>query len=334
VSASIQAPLRSQQAATTWAGQSDERFSQISIFFPESHNFDEQAIHMLRSGVNDALRAASLEATSQRRLHTDAWSTSTEVSILERQSVVQINAIAVGGDFFLFNPLRLRDGSYISPNDVMHDRVVIDEELAWRLFGAIPVAGFELYINERPFIVAGVIARETDFANSRAYTYGAGLFMSFEMLMDMTDGEAQINSYTIVMPNPITNFAYNIITTQFSEGDVHIVENNTRFSVENSFSRIGSLGERSMQTNAIAFPYWENAARFAEDWVAFLLVLSLIFLAFPVVCAVIYGVLLVRFLYKLGKNYVKKLIKKRDDRQYKYYLLQHGKQPQIYDDND
>jgi len=334
VSNSIQSALLSQQAATTWAGQSGERFSQISIFFPESYDFNQQSIHELRSSVNTALLAASLEATSQRTLHTDAWSTGTEVSILEPHGTVNVNAIAVGGDFFLFNPLRLRDGGYISPGDVMHDRVVIDEELAWRLFGAISVSGFELLLNERPFVIAGVIARENDFANSRAYTYGAGLFMSFEMLMEMTDGAAQINSYTIVMPDPITNFAYNTIVSEFSEGDVHIVENTTRFSLENSFSRIGSFGERSMQANAIAFPYWENAARFAEDWVAFLLVLSLIFLAFPIICTIIYGVFLVRFLYKLSKAAVLKQIKKRDDRKYREYLQRQGRQPQIYDIND
>ena len=330
-SASIQAPLRSQQAATTWAGQSGERFAQISIFFPDSNEFDEQAIHELRGAVNNSLLTVSLESTPQRRLHTDAWSTKAEVSILEPHGVVNVNAIAVGGDFFLFNPLRLRDGSYISPNDIMHDRVVIDEELAWRLFGAIRVAGFEIYINERPFLIAGVIARETDFANSRAYTYDAGLFMSFEMLDEMTEGGANISSYTIVMPDPITGFAYGAIIDAMSGEAVQIVENSSRFSLENSFSRIGSFGERSMITEPIAFPYWENAARFAEDWVALLLFLSLLFLVFPVICTAIYSVVLVKFLYRLCKSTIINKIKARDKRKYKEYINKLGLKDQIYD---
>ncbi|MCL2425021.1 MAG: ABC transporter permease [Oscillospiraceae bacterium] len=330
-SASIQESLRSQQAASAWAGQSGERFAQISIFFPESNEFDEQAIHQLRSDVNDSLRAASLESTPARRLHTDAWSTSTDVSILEPHGTVNVKAIAVGGDFFLFNPLRLRDGSYITPNDIMHDRIVIDEELAWRLFGAIRVSGFEVYINDRPFVIAGVIARETDFASSRAYTYDAGLFMSFEILDEMTEGGVSISSYTIVMPDPITGFAYNSIVDAMTGEAVLIVENSRRFSLENSFSRIGSFGERSMRTEPITLPYWENAARFAEDWVAFLLALSLLFLVFPVICAAIYSVVLVKFLYRLCKNAVINKIKERDKRKYKEYINKLGLKDQIYD---
>ena len=126
VSASIQAPLHSQQAATAWAGQSGERFTQVSVFFPELHEFNEQSIHELRTSIDNTLLAVSLESTPQQRLHADAWSASSEVSILETHGTVNVNAIAVGGDFFLFNPLRLRDGSYLSPNDIMHDRVVLD----------------------------------------------------------------------------------------------------------------------------------------------------------------------------------------------------------------
>ena len=334
VSASIQSSLRSQQAATAWAGQSGERFAQISVFFPEYHRFDENDLRRVRSNIDDTLLTASLETAPMRRLHTDAWSASTEVSILDNHDMFTVNAMAVGGDFFIFNPMRLRDGSFLSPNDIMHDRIVIDEELAWRLFGAIRVAGFEVYINYRPFVVAGVVARETDFANSRAYTYGASLFMSFDMLTEMTGGEASINTYTIVMPDPISNFAYNAVVSAIQYDNVYMVENNTRFSLENTFARIGTFGERSMRTDAIAFPYWENAARFAEDWIALLLVLALLFIVFPIICAIIYGIILSRILFRLIKATILKKLDEREMRKYKDYALEHGLDPHIYDDEE
>jgi len=336
ISASIQSALLSQNAANVWAGQSGERFSQLSVFFPASHHFDEQSLHEVRSSINSSLLQASLESTPHRVLHTDGWSTNAEVTVLYNrgQGRVNVNAIAVGGDFFLFNPLRLRDGSYLSSNDIMHDRVVIDEELAWRLFGAVHVAGFEIYINYRPFFVAGVVARENDFASERAYTYGAGLFMSFDMLMEMTHGEANISHYSIVLPDPVTGFAYDTVTEAISDSSVHIVENSTRFSLANSFSRIGAFGERSMRTDSIALPYWENAARIVEDWVALLLVFSLFFLAFPVICAIIYGIILIRFLLKLGKASLIKKIDERDKRKYKEYIYEHGLKDEVYDIDD
>ena len=334
VSSSIKAPLRSQQAARAWAGQSGERFAQLSAFFPESSNFTEDSIRSLRFNLDNTLQAASLESTPGRTLYTDAWSTKGDVTIYDERGPFPAKAIAVGGDFFLFHPLYLRAGSYLSPNDVMKDRIILDEELAWRLFGAVHLEGFEVIINEKPFVVAGVISRESDFASSLAYTYGAGLFMSFEALMDMTEGDISIDAYEIVMPDPISGFALNAFTEAVSDPGVHIIENSARFSLGNSFALIGDFGERSMRSDSILFPYWENAARYVEDWLALLLVLSLIFISFPAVCAVIYGVRIIRFGIDRGKLAAKNMIDRKDKREYKKYLLEHGKEPQIYDIND
>jgi len=334
VSSSIKTPLRSQQAARAWAGQSGERFAQLSAFFPESSNFNEDGIRSLRFNLDNILQAASLESTPGRTLYNDAWSATGDVTIFDERGPFSAKAIAVGGDFFLFHPLYLRDGSYLSPNDVMKDRVLLDEELAWRLFGATSLAGFEVKINEKLFIVAGVFSRESDFASSLAYTYGAGLFMSYDALMDMTEGNTRIETYEIVMPDPITGFALNAFTEAVGDPNVHIVENSARFSLLNSFALIGEFGERSMRSDSIMFPYWENAARYVEEWLALLLVLSFVFMTFPVICAVVYGVKIIRFGLNRGKQTVRKLIDEKDRRAYNKYLIEHGEEPQIYDVND
>jgi len=314
--------LRSQQAAIAWAGQSGEHFAQLSAFFPESFDFNIESVYKTRSEIDKSLLTVSLESTPGRILYTDAWSAVTDVIVTGERATnpISVNAIAVGGDFFLFHPLYLRDGSYLSPDDLMKDRVVIDEALAWRLFGAAKVAGFELSINERLFVIAGVISRESDFASSRANTEEFGLFMSFDALMVMTEGRAEISTYEIVLPNPITGFALASLSAAISDQRVIIVENSTRFSLGNSLSLISSFGEHSMRTDSIAFPYWENAARIVEDWIALLLALSLIFIIFPVICVVIYTVKLIRFGIDCAKNAVRNLIDKKDKRDYERYL--------------
>jgi len=332
LSASIRTPLRSQQAAGTWAGQSGERFAQLSVFFPESIAFNADDIHRLHSSIDSALLAVSFESEPGRTLYTDAWSSRGSVSIISERTVpMTAPVIGVGGDFFLFHPLRLRDGSYLSPSDIMKDRVVIDEELAWRLFGSVQLAGFEILINNKPFIIAGVVARESDFASSRAYTDGAGLFMSFDVLSEMNEGELSISCYEIVMPDPITGFALGALTDFFEDQGVHIIENSARFSLSNSFATIRAFGERSMRADAITYPYWENAARFAEDWLALLLFLTLVFTVCPIVFGVIYAIKLIRYLIKRGKKTVSRLIKEHDDRAYEKYLLEHDQDHQIYD---
>jgi len=334
VSASIKAPLRSQQAARAWAGQSGERFAQLSVFFPDSVGFNEDNMRGLHHSLDNALQAASLESSSERTLYTDAWSTTGDVSIIDSRGPFPAKAIAVGGDFFLFHPFFLRDGNYLSPNDVMKDRVLLDEDLAWRLFGAARVSGFEVLINNKSFVVAGVFSRESDFASTMAYDYGAGLFMSYEAFSDMNEVNVKIETYEIILPDPITGFALKTLTDALNIPDAYMVENSARFSLANSFALIGSFGERSMRSGALAFPYWENAARYVEDWLALLLVLSLLFIAFPVVCSVIYGLKIIRFGIKQGKQTVRKMIDKKDKREYDKYLALHGEEPQIYNIHD
>jgi len=336
VSASLKTPLRSQQAAAAWAGQSGERFSQLSVFFPESSEFDVDRVRSLHPILDDALLGASLESTPGRTLYTDAWSTETKVSIVSQRGSAEAIAIAVGGDFFMFHPLYLRDGSYLSPNDLMKDRVILDEELAWRLFGAARLEGFEVLIDNKTFIIAGVVSRESDFASLKAYDHGAGLYMSFDALVTMNEENEEdvyISTYEIVMPDPITGFALNILTEAIPDSSVHIIENTSRFSLSNIFSIIGSFGERSMRSEAIAYPYWENAARFTEDWLALLLLLSLLFIAFPVVSAVIYGIKVIRYMIKHGKGAIKKMITRKDKRDYEKYKLEHGEDFDAYSAN-
>jgi len=325
ISSSIISPLHSQQAAETWSGQSGERFSQVTAFFPETLSFGFQGIHELRDVVENALLAVSIDTQGIRKFYTDAWSAKGSLSVLGARSGGAVNAsvIGVGGNFFMFHPLRLRDGSYISPNDLMRDRVVLDEELAWRLFGSVHVAGMEILINNRPFVIAGVVARDSDFASRRAYDGGEGLFMSFEALDAMTDGVTRIISYEIVMPDPVTGFAYGVISDFFTDSDVLVVENSTRFSLSNAFSAIGSFGERGMQAVAIELPYWENAARFAEDMQALLLAISLVLIITPALFAVILLIKLIRYLFRRGKRTLLKTIEKRDRRAYEKYLAKH-----------
>jgi len=333
-SASIINPLRSQQAARAWGGQSGERFAQVSVFFPETYMFSEDSLHSIHASIDKSLLAISLEETPGRNLYTDAWSAFGEVSIADSRGPVSASVVGVGGDFFLFHPLYLRSGSYLSPNDIMKDRVLIDEELAWRLFGSSQLAGFEITINDRPFTIAGVISRESDFASSMAYTGGLGLFMSYEALYELTYGDARISNYEIVMPDPITGFALNAVNEAFPDPVVHVVENSTRFSLGNSFAAIGAFGERSMRTEAIEYPYWENAARLVEDWLALLLIFTLLFVAFPVVCGVVYSVKLIRLLLRQGKKAVKKAVKNYDDRKYEKYLLENYEDSGNYDVDD
>lgn len=77
-----------------------------------------------------------------------------------------VTAVGAGGNYFLFHPLTLLSGGYISDEDYMADRVVLDAQTAFNLFGSSDVAGMEVTINGRTFPIAGVVQSESDFATN------------------------------------------------------------------------------------------------------------------------------------------------------------------------
>ena len=329
ISASLKDPFFAGRGAKAWAGQSGERFAQFSVMFPYTYRFGDEQIYNVRRTIDSSLLAASLEASESRTLYTDAWSAFGVVSISGDRGSAAATAIGVGGDFFLFHPFYLRSGSYISSSDVMRDRIVLDEELAWRLFGSVHLAGMKVVINGAPFVIAGVIARQTDTANVKAYEAfadGGGLFMSYEALNALLAGSygdgggAVINNYEIILPDPVSGFAKEIIEKAFTDDSLYIVDTTDRFSVTALYNVLRSFGQRSMLTDPIAFPYWENAARYAEDWLSLLLLISALSLVCPIVFTVIYLVMLVLFGVRKAKGAVHTAIKRHDDRAYEKYL--------------
>lgn len=295
--------LDSVRASETFRGESDMRFAQIACFFPVGMGKEESDILAFRETLDAKLLEQSLEAPENGSMYLDAYSASAAVTAASDSSSAQVEAVAVGGEFFYFHPLQLRSGSYISSDDLMDDLVVLDEELAWRMFGGVELSGMTMTINGEPFVVAGVVSREDDFATRKAYSGEPGLFMSFSALKRLEES-ATIGCYEIIMPDPITNFALSVVQESFPQEDADVVENSSRYSLGHLLSVIGSFGDRSMRVNGVIYPYWENAVRLTEDYAALLLILSVLFALCPLTFAV---VLVIKYIVR-GYRAVKKAV--------------------------
>lgn len=282
--------LVSQQISKVYRGDSEDRFGQVSAFFPIDGEMKVEDVYSFRKTLDSKYVELSMEAEDGKSLYTDAYSGGGSVSVTGPRGSATVPAIGVGGDFFLFHPLYLRSGGYISGNDLMQDRVVIDEDLAWRLFGGVDLAEEVVYISGERFIIAGVISRESDFASEKAYADGAGLFMSFEKLYQLTG--AGINCYELVCVDPVSGFAAGIVSDNMTKAVV--VENSSRYTIEGIFSVVKSFGERSMNVSGVIYPYWENAARLVEDYMSLCLIFALLFgvpvLVFLITQGVVYWI--------------------------------------------
>ena len=295
--------LGSLRGAEAFRGESDMRFAQLACFFPVGKGKEDSEILTFRQTLDSKLLEQSLEAPEGGSLYIDAYSTTAAVTVSSDGGSAQAQAVAVGGEFFYFHPLLLRSGSYISSDDLMDDLVVLDEELAWRLFGSVELTGMTLTLNGQPFVVAGVVARESDFATKKAYGGEAGLFMSYSALKRL-DETAAISCYEIIMPDPITNFAMGVVQGAFPADSCDTVENSSRYSLGHLLSVMGSFGERSMRVNGVIYPYWENAARLTEDYAALLLILAVLFALCPVIFAAALVIRLVVRSYRKVKKAV------------------------------
>ena len=281
---SISAMLLTQQEAQRWQGGSEIPYTQISCFLPIDQKVTTEDVNSFRQVMMKKFKEASLDINSGELLYVDAWSTSGKVNVSSAIGKSDVYACAVGGEFFQFHPLHLKSGSYISENDLMKDRALLDEETAWLLFGSSDVQGMSFKINGQYFVVAGVIEREDDFASKKAYTEGMGIFIAYDTYTELTE-DSGITCYEVVMPEPIKGFALGTAQEKFPIGRGEIVNNTTRFSFKKLVKLAEQYGMRSMQNKGILYPYWENAARYAEDIAALLTALALIFLLLPAVTA-------------------------------------------------
>ncbi|MCR5656802.1 MAG: ABC transporter permease [Butyrivibrio sp.] len=311
--------LYDQQSGQRW---SDEiRFGQVSIFAPQSEGLSKDKISEYEYNINKGLIADGYQDASANKadgtaLWDDCYSAMGSATVTKDRRSVDAVAIGIGGSFFQFHPMVLLSGNYIPSDSLMKDYVILDEELAWQLFGSNDIVGESVTIGGIPHYIAGVVKRD-----SGKYVKAAGLnfptiYMSFESLatygtVDSTvlatngslgsvdvssssddegeSGSSDVNTEAtgiicveIVMPNPVENYAKNFVIDKLSLNtkSVEVVDNTARYDNFKLLDIIKKFYLRSMQIKPVIYPYWENNARVFEN--IFCLVLLI-----QIVCAVV-----------------------------------------------
>ncbi len=278
--------LPSQYAAERWAGEGELPFAQVSCFLAADGSVTQGEIYTFRYAILDKLHEAGMEAGTDTRLFRDAWCAFDTMLASSERASGDVSVIAVGGDYFSFHPLRLLSGSYLAETDPMKDRILLDEETAWLLFGGTDLVGLEVKLGGYPFVVGGVVEREKDFASKKASPFDRCIYMAYDSYERMNE-EAGASCYELVLAEPVKNFSESFVKEKFPIGKGEIVTNSRRFGPERLLGLLGRFGERGMQKQAVIYPYWENAARCVEDWCALLLLLGALFLLLPALALLI-----------------------------------------------
>lgn len=289
--------LLSQQAAEFWRGEEDTPFAQVSCFFPADSLGSFDGVFSFRRSINSKLNDAGLEPRTEGEYWVDCYSTQDTLSVRgERDGdPAEATAIGIGGDFFFFHPYELISGSYITDDDLMQDRVVLDYTLAWRLFGGTELEGMSVEINGVPYYIAGVVHRESDKFSDRAFKDEPVIFMSYTALSALKEGTG-ISTYEIAMPDPITDFTKTFVADSFKAAGGVVVENSTRYSFGQIFSFFKDFGDHRISDSGVRYPYWENAARISEVYIARLYAVIALLGLLPLAYLIILLVRLIRYL--------------------------------------
>ena len=291
--------LSPQATAREWQAGSDYRMSMISAFFDTDAKVTVQDIYSFRESIGRKLDEASItNELPDTRLYIDCWAAHGTVYAETTRGSVELEAFGVGGDFFYFHQLPIVDGWYFNDDESGENSVVIDETAAWQLFGGSYVSGMTLTINSIPYTVSGVVGAEEGSGYDQAYGTSPHIYMSYGMYSRINgyDGAgADIISYELVMPSPVTNFAYSFVSDTFGRKppQAAYVENTGRYSAMKLYGRLSEFFSRSLKTDRVTYPYWENTAAVTADICAVLLLLQTIFFASAIIIAVVIAIIII-----------------------------------------
>lgn len=276
--------LSTQQLAKRWS--KEEEFAQLACYFSRDNAFYEDQIQAVERALVTSLEEAALGSTNENggRNWIDAYSSQGECYISSNRTGMEARVFGVGGDFFQFHPLTLLDGNYFDATDENGDGVILDEIVAWQLFGSNNVAGMEVEINNTVYPVRGVVRSDTGMFSEAVDEDAATIYVSFGVLEDIYSGEISIDCYEALIVNPVKEFGRETFTNALGveEDNCEIVEVSARFDILHRVTILKNFGIRSMNTRNIVFPYWENRAKGYEDVSALFLVLEAVCMCYPV----------------------------------------------------
>ena len=299
--------LEDQTVISRWTDNND--WSQISCYFSNKEDVKPDRIMQIRYMVEQKLKGASIDVTSENpsaRLIVDCYSAIGEVSASYGKNTFSGTAYGVGAAFFLFHPLPLVYANYFSETDLMDDYVLIDEEIAWKLFGSSNVVGKYITIKNIPHKIVGVYERVKDSMNEKAGNAKPTMYLSYNSLNKYGTNRG-IKTYEIILQNPVSGFAKKNVAEVLAmdEYSVSIVENSTRYQLPSLWKILRSFPTRSMSMHGIIYPFWENIARGYEDVAVILLKIEFACLIIPILTFIIVCIWL--------RKIVKEKIRKRKD---------------------
>ncbi len=288
-----------QFAAERWMNEESLlNYAQISCFLTSNTGFSKNNILSLSRSFDERMMSESISSQSGGRLWIHAYSGQGKVSV-DSSTNIQTEVTAVGNDFFFFHNVELLSGSYFTDDPLNYDHVIISEYLAWQLYGSYDVIGKDVFISNIPYYICAV----SKDAYSEGGTAVPHIYMQYNVYESM-DSSVFISCYEVLLPDPISEFAINIVKSYitFNVLEYEIIQNTSRFNLENTFKNLTSLTQRNIKTNKVIYPEWENQSRIMEQRLAYFLLVRIIVLILIAITLIVMFILYRKNIYEFSEN--------------------------------
>lgn len=281
-------------AGDRWSANGD-KFAVISLYAEDGAALSGDRVESWIRSIDQKLLESSISANENARSWTYTYAAEETMSVTGPKASANAEVIAAGGDFFVFHPQKMVYGSAFMNDTSNPNGVVIDEDLAWKIFGATNVVGMELTVGNVTFVVSGVSKRESTHG-IYDYTYGERprMYMSYAGYVKVRGDENHITMFETALPNAVRGFALNIFNgaVTSNEETMTVFEASDRFSLKNRYKNMKTLKYSWIHENKIEYPYWENEARVADYRCAVLMIFEVAIAAVAVVSMLLSFVLL------------------------------------------
>lgn len=300
----IGAPMVHQQGAERWQGEGALRYEQVSVFRSVADGLNAQTIEAADTVIDLKLNDAGIADAS----YLIAYGAEQNARAVSQNGRCDAALTWVGGDFFRLHGFAFLSGTGFQPEDVMQDRVVLDELAAWQLFSSNNCVGLSLTIDGNTYYVAGVVEQETDNATAECYGEKPRIYASYTgwQWQAGEDASLPVTFCEAVLPEPVDDFAAATFAAAIGVEEKELCNNTERDTFTALWDNLQGLHMQGILSNAVVYPYWESAARLAANRQSLLLVPMLLCLIVPLGWGV-YGVICLWRLVKAGGRGVAKL---------------------------
>lgn len=257
-------------AGERWSA-AGEPYATITLHTASESALSLQQVEGYAMAIETGLLNASIESPENGSVWTYGYYAEDLVTAAGPKASAPLQTIAAGGSFFIFHPLEFVYGAPFSYDRALPDGIVLDEDAAWRIFGAVDVVGMTLQIGGRDMTVTGIVRHErTTDGYEKAYGEIPRMYMSYYGYEAIFGEDSNITTYEVTLPNPVKSFAMNIFETavQINEDTMAVRENSDRYSIRNRFARMKELPFMGMRNDRIVYPCFENELQVTDYFTA------------------------------------------------------------------